>query len=448
MTRRLLVIGGDAAGMSAASQALRLTDEPLEVVVVEQSRWTSYSACGIPYWIAGTVNGPQDLVARSPEEHRARGIDVRLGTTAAGIDVDGRRVRVDGAVEEWIGFDELVIGTGARPRRPDLPGIRADGVLGVQNLDQGQRFIDALCSTRPVRSVVVVGAGYIGVEMTEALCSRGLDVTILQRGPEPMNTLDTEMGAFVRGGLSKLGAEVVCGAEVTGFEAGADGWVAAVTTGSATYPADLVVLGMGIEPASELAVDAGLPVGETGGIRTDDRMAVTDGVWAAGDCVEVRHRVTGRQAFVPLGTHANKQGRVIGRNITGGAATFPGVVGTAITRVGDLEVGRTGLSHRQATDAGFAAVAETVETSTIAGYMPDSERMHVRMVAERGTGRLLGTQILGGSGSAKRIDVCAMALWQQMTVAELGMTDLAYAPPFSSVWDPVLVAAWRVARSV
>jgi NADPH-dependent 2,4-dienoyl-CoA reductase/sulfur reductase-like enzyme len=318
----------------------------------------------------------------------------------------------------------------------------------VQNLDQGGRVVDILRETRPVRRAVIVGAGYIGVEMAEALCSRGLQVTLLQRSGEPLNTLDPEMGALVRSGLSKLGADVVCGAEVTGFETGADGWVEAVVAGSTAYPADLVILGMGIEPASELAVEAGLPVGETGGVRTDDRMTVTDGIWAAGDCVEVRHRVTGRQAFVPLGTHANKQGRVIGRNLTGGAAVFPGVVGTAITRVGDLEVARTGLSLRQAEAAGFAAVAETVETSTISGYMPESERMHLRMVAERGSGRLLGTQIVGGSGSAKRIDVCAMALWQEMTVGDLGMTDLAYAPPFSSVWDPVLVGAWKVARSV
>jgi NADPH-dependent 2,4-dienoyl-CoA reductase/sulfur reductase-like enzyme len=448
VTRRLLVIGGDAAGMSAASQALRLTEQPLEVAVVERGRWTSYSACGIPYWIAGTVDGPEALVARSPEEHRARGIDVRLETTALAVDTDRGRVRVDGASAGWLDYDELVIGTGARPKRPDLPGIGCDGVLGVQNLDQGRQVVDAICGTRPVRRVVIVGAGYIGVEMAEALCHRGLDVTLLQRGAEPMNTLDPEMGALVRSGLSKLGTDVVCGAEVTGFEGGADGWVETVVTGSAAYPADLVILGMGIEPASELAVDAGLPVGESGGIRTDDRMSVTDGIWAAGDCVEVRHRVTGRQAFVPLGTHANKQGRVIGRNLTGGAALFPGVVGTAITRVGDLEVARTGLSLRQAEDAGFAAVAETVETSTISGYMPDSERMHLRMVAERGSGRLLGTQIVGGAGSAKRIDVCAMALWQEMTVGDLGMTDLAYAPPFSSVWDPVLVGAWKVARSV
>ncbi|HET7326492.1 MAG TPA: FAD-dependent oxidoreductase [Nocardioidaceae bacterium] len=453
MGRRLLVIGGDAAGMSAASQALRRATYPLDTVVVERGHWTSYSACGIPYWIAGDVERADNLVARTAKEHRARGIDVRLGVTATEIDLDRQRVQVlRGSAPEWLDFDDLVIGTGARPIRPDLPGVDADGVLGVQNLDEGQRVLDVLCGAREVQRAVVVGAGYIGVEMAEALCARGLDVTVVQRGPEPMTSLDSRMGAHIRAALNRLGAQVVCGAEATGFDSGADGWVTGVVAGGATYPADLVVLGIGVAPAAEIATRAGLPTGASGGIRTDDRMAVAEGVWAGGDCVEVWHRVSRQHRHLPLGTHANKQGRVIGINVTGGDTTgwarFPGAVGTAITRVGDLEVARTGLTRGQAAAAGFQTVSETVETTTIAGYMPGSEPMHVLLVAECGTGRLLGAEIVGGRGAAKRIDVCAMALWQQMTVAELAMTDLAYAPPFSSVWDPVQVAAWKVAGSV
>jgi len=449
VARRLLVIGGDAAGMSAASQAARRSDGRLEVVVLERSGWTSYSACGIPYWIAGEVkDGPDALVARTPEEHRANGIDVRLGVTAVGLDLDRQRVQVAGAAEEWVGFDELVVATGARPVRPDLPGIDAGGVLGVQNLDAGQRVVDVLRGSREVRRVAVVGAGYIGVEMAEALCARGLDVTVLQQAAEPMASLDPEMGAQVREALTRLGAEVHCESEVTGFATGPDGWVEAVHVADTAYPADLVVLGIGVEPASQLAVDAGLPVGESRGISTDDRMAVADGVWAAGDCVEVRHRVSGQSAYVPLGTHANKQGRVAGINITGGAASFPGVVGTAITRAGDLEVAHTGLGLAAATEAGLSAVAETVEATTMAGYMPGAEPMSVRMVAESGSGRLLGVQIAGGAGAAKRIDVAALALWHRMTADELIQTDLAYAPPYSSVWDPLQMAARKVARAV
>jgi NADPH-dependent 2,4-dienoyl-CoA reductase/sulfur reductase-like enzyme len=430
--------------MSAASQAVRIAHEPLEVVAVERSRWTSYSACGIPYWIAGEVDRVEALVARTPAEHRERGIDVRLGVEAVGIDVDRLRVNVRGGRSAWIGYDDVLIATGARPKRPDIPGIHAPGVLGVQNLDQGQRVIDALAGQRDVRTVVVTGAGYIGVEMAEALRARGLDVTVLQRSAEPLSSLDPDMGRSVREALKRLGAQVVCEAEVTGFETGADGWVDGVVADGATHPADLVILGLGIEPAAEVAADAGLPIGDAGGIRTDHRMVVADGVWAAGDCVETLHRVTGRPAFVPLGTHANKQGRVAGTNIAGGQARFPGVVGTAITRVGDLEVARTGLSERQAEQAGIDAVAATVETATIAGYMPEAEPMRVKLVATPHEGRLLGAQIVGGRGAAKRVDVCAMALWTSMTAADLMMTDLAYAPPFSSVWDPVQVAAKKL----
>jgi NADPH-dependent 2,4-dienoyl-CoA reductase/sulfur reductase-like enzyme len=430
--------------MSAASQALRITHDPLEVVAVERSRWTSYSACGIPYWIAGDVDRVEALVARTPEKHRDRGIDVRLGVEAVDIDVDRQRVHVRGDRNAWIGYDDVLIATGARPRRPDIPGIHAPGVLGVQTLDEGQRVIDSLAGQRDVSTVVVTGAGYVGVEMAEALRARGLEVTVLQRSAEPMSSLDPDIGRSVREALKRLGAQIVCEAEVSGFETAADGWVDGVVADGETYPADLVVLGLGVEPAADLAADAGLPLGEAGGIRTDQRMVVADGVWAAGDCVETLHRVTSHPAFVPLGTHANKQGRVAGTNIGGGEARFPGVVGTAITRVGDLEVARTGLSQRQAEEAGIDALCVTVEATTIAGYMPEAEPMRVKLVATPGEGRLLGAQIVGGSGAAKRIDVCAMALWTSMTAADLLMTDLAYAPPFSGVWDPVQIAAKKL----
>lgn len=452
MTRRVVVIGGDAAGMSAASQALRLAGrDALQVVAFERGRYTSYSACGIPYWVGGEVEGPDALIARSPAEHRANGIDLRMGTEVTEIDLEAGTVTAvsgDDGRREQVGFDELVLATGAVPIRPDLPGVNAPGVYGVQTLGDGTAVLAGLDQS-PQRAVVV-GGGYIGVEMAEAMVRRGLAVTLVDRAPEPMTTLDPDMGALVREAMEGLGITVLTGTAVTGFETAPAGAVSTVTTQAGRIPADIVVLGLGVRPATELARQAGLPLGEHHGIRTDLRMRVPghDGVWAGGDCVEVLHRVAQRRMHIPLGTHANKHGRVIGTNLGGGYATFPGVVGTAVTKVCDLEVGRTGLLEAEAGVAGFAAVSVTVQSTTRAGYFPDSTPITVKMIAERGTGRLLGVQLVGRAGTAKRIDVCAVAVWNEMTAAELVGMDLGYAPPFSPVWDPVLVAARKAAAAV
>jgi len=449
---RVVVVGGDAAGMTAASTALRKApDGALSVVAFERSHHTSYSACGIPYWVAGDVSGPDALVARTLSQHRKNGIDLRLRAEVDGLDLSRREVSVvelDGGRRYREGFDELVIATGAVPIRPDLPGVDAPGVYGVQTLDDGAALLGGLAGSP--RRAVVVGAGYIGVEMAEAMVRRGLEVTVVDQAPEPMTTLDPDMGALVREAMEGMGIRVLVGTAVRGFEAGADGRVSGVATDGGLLPADVVVLGMGVRPNSELAAAAGLPVGEHGGVRTDERMRVQgwDGVWAGGDCVLVRHRITGRLVHVPLGTHANKHGRVIGVNLAGGSAVFPGVVGTAVTKVCDLEIARTGLREADAREAGFDAVAATISSTTRAAYFPDRSPLMVKLIAERGTGLLLGTQIVGREGSAKRVDVCATALWNAMTVDEMINLDLGYAPPFSPVWDPVLVAARSAAEQV
>jgi NADPH-dependent 2,4-dienoyl-CoA reductase/sulfur reductase-like enzyme len=258
------------------------------------------------------------------------------------------------------------------------------------------------------------------------------------------------MGALVREAMQGMGIAVHTGIPVTGFETGPDGRVSGVGTEGGTLPADIVVLGLGVRPATELAGAAGLPLGEHGGVLTDLRMRVPghDGVWAGGDCVEVLHRVSQRRVHVALGTHANKHGRVIGTNLGGGHATFPGIVGTAVSKVCDLEVGRTGLLEAEARAAGFHPVSVTVRSTTRAGYFPGTAPVTVKVIAERGTGRLLGAQLVGREGSAKRVDVCAVALWNEMTVEEMTGLDLGYAPPFSPVWDPVLVAARKAAAAV
>ncbi|MFF8695511.1 FAD-dependent oxidoreductase [Streptomyces sp. NPDC015144] len=451
---RLVVIGGDAAGMSAASQARRLKGPgELEIVAFERGGFTSYSACGIPYWVGGDVAGPDALIARTPEEHRARSIDLRMRTEVTGVDVAGRRVRaVDlGSGEAyWTGYDRLVIATGARPVRPALPGMDAPGVHGVQTLDDGQALLETLDRAPGDRRAVVVGAGYIGVEMAEALLKHGFAVTVLNRGEQPMATLDPDMGRLVHEAMDGLGITTVNRAGVTAIRTGPDGRVRAVVAGGTEYPADVVVLGIGVEPETELARAAGLPLGPHGGLLTDLSMRVVgrDDIWAGGDCVEVLDLVAGRTRHIALGTHANKHGQVIGSNVAGGYGTFPGVVGTAVSKVCDLEIARTGLREKDARAVGLRFVTATIESTGRAGYYPGARPMTVKMLAEYRTGRLLGVQIVGRDGAAKRVDVAAVALTAGMTVEQLTALDLGYAPPFSPVWDPVLVAARKAVTAV
>lgn len=447
------MVGGDAAGMSAASQARRLKDpDALEIVAFERGHFTSFSACGIPYWVGGDVPERDQLIARTPEEHRERGIDLRLRTEVTELDVAGKRVRardVDSGAESWTSYDRLVLATGARPVRPELPGIDARGVHGVQTLDDGQALLDTLARARG-RRAVVVGAGYIGVEMAEALINRGYEVTVVNRGSEPMSTLDPDMGRLVHAAMEGLGITMVNDATVTKVLTGDDGWVRAVATEDAEYPADVVVLGIGVRPDTALARAAGLPLGAHGGLLTDRAMRVRghDDIWAGGDCVEVLDLVSGQQRHIALGTHANKHGQVIGTNVGGGYATFPGVVGTAVSKVCDLEIARTGLREKDARRVGLRYEAVTIESTSRAGYYPGASPMTVKMLAERRTGRLLGVQIVGREGAAKRVDVAAVALTAGMTVEQMTALDLGYAPPFSPVWDPVLVAARKAASKV
>ncbi|MFJ9726590.1 FAD-dependent oxidoreductase [Streptomyces sp. NPDC101209] len=450
---RLVVIGGDAAGMSAASQARRLRGlDELEIVAFERGHFTSYSACGIPYWVGGDVSDRDQLIARGPQEHRERGIDLRMRTEVTEIDVARGRVRardVGSGAESWTPYDKLVIATGARPIRPDMPGADAPGVHGVQTLDDGQALLDSLTRTRG-RRAVVVGAGYIGVEMAEALINRDYEVTVVNRGSEPMSTLDPDMGRLVHEAMEGLGITMVNDTEVTKILTGDDGRVRAVATEDAEYPADVVVLGIGVSPETSLAAAAGLPLGAHRGLLTDLAMRVRghENIWAGGDCVEVLDLVSGQERHIALGTHANKHGQVIGTNAGGGYATFPGVVGTAVSKVCDLEIARTGLREKDAHRVGLRFEAVTIESTSRAGYYPGASPMTVKMLAERRTGRLLGVQIVGREGAAKRVDIAAVALTAGMTVEQMTALDLGYAPPFSPVWDPVLVAARKATKAV
>jgi len=447
---RLLVIGGDAAGMSAAAQARRLRDaDDLEIVVLEQGEDVSYSACGIPYWVGGQVEGRGELVARTPAEFAARDISVRTGTRAESIDLAAGTVSTrDG---DRLGYDRLVVATGGRPARPPIPGLDAPGVFGVHRLDDGAAIraaIDAGPRDAPMRGLVL-GGGYIGLEMAEALQRRGLEVTVVLADPLPMQLLDADMGERVCRGMTAMGMAVHTDQAVREVLLDATGRACGVRTDVDSYPADLVVLGLGMGPETALAADSGLALGPTGAIDVDRSQRCRDHpeVFAAGDCAQTFHRVTGEVAHVALGTHANKQGRVAGSVIGGRPARFAGVLGTAATKVGDLEIGRTGLCTTQAEQAGFDFRADTIEATTRAGYYPGAEDVAVKLVSERGSGLLLGAQVVGGPGSAKRIDVLATAIWAGMTAEELAGSDLSYAPPFSPTYDPVAVAARAVGRT-
>ncbi|MEU5912543.1 FAD-dependent oxidoreductase [Micromonospora sp. NPDC047527] len=447
MAQRLIVIGGDAAGMSAASQARRRRDHTdLEIVVFERGHFTSYSACGIPYWISGQVPGPEQLIARTPETFRSKfAMDVRMRHEVTAIDLERREVvarDLEGGGEVREHFDELMYAAGAVPVKPPWAQTDAGGVFGMQTLDDGAALRDWLDGTPQPRRAVVVGGGYIGVEMAEALIQRGLSVTLVEASDQAMSTVDGDMAELVVEAMRGLGVTIRTGLKVTGLEQ-QDGRVSAVVTAEGPIPTDVVVLGLGVRPNAALAEAAGLPIGPTGGIRVDRRMRVPGlpGIWAAGDCVETLHRVSGMPVHVPLGTHANKQGRVAGINIGGGYATFTGVIGTAVTKVCDLEVGRTGLRERDATEAGFDFISVIAESTSRAGYYPGARPMTVKLIAERPSGRLLGAQIVGWSEAAKRIDTLAVALWNGMTVDDMTALDLGYAPPYAPVWDPVLIAA-------
>jgi NADPH-dependent 2,4-dienoyl-CoA reductase/sulfur reductase-like enzyme len=445
MRERLVVVGGDAAGMSAASQARRRRKpQDLEIVAFEQGLHVSYSACGIPYLIGGEVADADQLIARTVETFRSQlAIEVHLQHRVEQVDVDARTVRVrdlDTGHERLEPFDHLMIATGAVPNRPPVAGIDTRGVFGVQTLDDGLAVRAAL-DDAPLRRAVVVGGGYIGLEMAEALVRRGLEVSVVDAAPEVMSTLDSDMGRLVSHGMRETGVSVYCGERLTGIETRSDA-VAAVVTDQRSLPADIVVLGLGVRPNVELAQDAGLGVGASGGIAVDRRMRTSrSGVWAAGDCAEKFHRVSRAPVSIALGTHANKEGRVAGINLGGGYAMFPGVLGTAVSKICSLEVGRTGLTEVEAAAAGFETHGVAVESTTRASYYPGAAAITTKLVVEKRSGRLLGAQIVGQEGAAKRIDVLAAALWAKMPVDEILNLDLSYAPPFSPLWDPVLIAA-------
>ncbi len=393
----------------------------------------------------------QQLIARTPQQFASnQDITVNVRHLVEMIDRTERRIQVrslETGRSRQVPFDSLLIATGSVPICPPVAGIDAAGIYTVNTLQQG---IDlrTILDQNLVKRVVVVGAGPIGLEMAENLVARGLDVAMIDLASQVLPLLDSDMAIPVARELEALGVHLYLNERLEGFET-RNGTVTGVVTPRRTLPADIVILGLGVRPNTKLGAEAGLTLGEKGAIHVTDGLQTSDsGVWAAGDCVATRHVVTGKPVYVALGTVANKQGRIAGINMAGGNLAFPGVAGTAITRVGRSEIARTGLHTADCEGLNLNAVSTTIESTTRAPYYPGAEPMTVKLLAEKGSGRLLGGQIVGGTGAAKRIDVIVTALFTAMTVDRFVNLDLAYAPPFSPTWDPILIAARNLLRQI
>jgi NADPH-dependent 2,4-dienoyl-CoA reductase/sulfur reductase-like enzyme len=431
----LVVIGGVAAGLSAAARARRV-DARLEIVVLEKGPAISYAACGLPYFVEGRVREIGDLIRYTPEYFRKeRNIEVRTGARVVAISHPRREVVLESGAK--VGYEKLVIATGARGGGAALAGAQLPHVFTLYTLDDAERMRRFLGERRP-KSAVVVGAGYIGVEVADALRRNGLRVTILERSAHALLRDDAALTAAVREQLEQHGVELRTGVTVTAIE----------PDGVAGVECDMVVVAAGFQPNVELAAAAGIEIGRTGAIRTDERMETNlRGVFAAGDCAEVTHLVSGRPTWIPLGTTANKAGRVAGACAAGARERFAGVVGTSIVGIFGMGFATTGFSAAEARAEGFSPVVARIEANSRPRYY-QGVKTTVELVADRTTRRLVGGVVIGEDGAAGRINVVATALQARMRVEEFAQLDLAYSPPFAPVWDPILIAAQQLGKEL
>jgi NADPH-dependent 2,4-dienoyl-CoA reductase/sulfur reductase-like enzyme len=439
---KILIIGGDAAGMSAASQIKR-RQKDWQVTVLEKGRFTSYASCGIPYYLAGDVEDFDDLVVVTPEQFREkRGIDVRMGWEATSIDIREKTVtaRTDSGSLEALPFDRLLLATGASPIVPSWPGIDLDGITAVRNLEDAARLEEWL--KREPKRAVVVGAGYVGLEMAEALRRRGLEVTVVEKLAGVMGGTETELTQLVLDEAEHQGVRILLDTTVEGFE-GTDGALTAVQTDQGDLPADLAVVSLGVRPNSDLARDAGIALGNSSAIHVDPSQRTDNkDVFAAGDCCEAHNLVLGKPDYFPLALTANRQGRVAGTNLAGGKERFPGIVGSCVTRLFDLTIARTGIDEATARSEGIPFGTVSASAHSKAHYFPGHDPLWVKLVYRSDNHKLLGAWMVGRDPSAgKRADVLAVALSNGMTIEQIADLDLTYAPPFAPVWDPVLQAA-------
>jgi NADPH-dependent 2,4-dienoyl-CoA reductase/sulfur reductase-like enzyme len=431
----LVVIGGVAAGLSAAARARRV-DPHLEIIVLEKGPVISYGACGLPYLVEGRVGDASQLIVYTPEYFRKqRNIEVRTGARVAAISHPRREVTLESGAR--VRYERLVISTGARCDTSGLAGVPQPHVFTLHTLDDATRLRAFLHEKRP-RHAVVVGAGYIGLEAADALRRNGLRVAVLERSQQLLLRDDAWWTALVGKQLADHGVEWHCGVDVRSIEPDRVG----------DFAAGVVIVAAGFRPNVELAAQAGVEAGRSGAIHTDEHMETNlRGVYAAGDCAEVNHLVTGRPTWIPLGTTANKTGRVAGANAAGSRERFAGIVGTSIVSVFGMGFATTGLSASQARAEGFSPVAAQIEAASKPRYF-QGLRTHVELVADRLTRRLLGGSVVSEDGAAGRIDVIATALQSRLKVDDFEQLDLAYSPPFSPVWDPLLIAAQQLRKQL
>lgn len=458
-----VIVGGDAAGMSAASKAKR-DDPSLDVVVFERGQWVSYGACGLPYYIKGEIQSLEDLVSITPEEFREdRDIDLRTGHDVVDIDPSNQTVTARSGRREIVQeYDQLLIATGAEAVQPSIPGLDLEGVYTLGSMADGKDLREYVARARrdedlqqPDRGpacqfletchgpVGIVGAGYIGVEMAEALAANGFEVHMFQRGDRILKQFSTATSKTVLDHLREQDVGVYLDAEVREIEGNKT--VEAVVTNDTRIPVEMVLVGTGVRPRTDLAQAAGVKIGVTGAIATDAyRETNISNVYAAGDCSEVTHVVTGDPVFVPLALTANRHGRAIGRTVAGKPTKGGRVAGTAAVKAFDVEAARTGLlDHKTARRAGYEPITETIDAKSRSGYYPGSGTVRVTLTIDRQSGQVLGGSLVSeyGEGAVHRSHALVGAVTEGISVGDLANYDLAYAPPFNTTWDPVLTAA-------
>jgi len=442
---RIVIIGGTACGPKTAARTRRC-DPKAKITMIEQSAHLSTATCGLPYYISGVINKEEELLKiREEFFEKVMKVEIMTNTRALAIDRPAGEISVQTNGSDGVSklkYDKLVLATGSSPIVPRLEGVQLKGIHTLSNIDDANT-IKAKASELDVKSVVIVGAGLIGMEMAESFAVKGLDVTVIEALDWVLPTLlDFEVAAKVEKHLRNRGVKLLFGQPASGFIGDSDGMVRKVIAGKAEIDAEMVLLSIGAKPNVELARDAGLALGATGGIAVNQYLQTSDpNIYAGGDCVENTNRVTGKKVLVPMGSTANKHGRIIGTNLTGGSDTFPGVLGTAVVKIFDYNVARVGLSESQAREAGYDVVTAIVSDYEHASYYPDGKELMVKLVAEKPGGRILGGQAMGPGEVAKRVDVLATALAFRATAEDLANLNLAYAPPFSNAMDPLHKAA-------
>jgi CoA-dependent NAD(P)H sulfur oxidoreductase len=443
---KVMVIGGNAAGMSAASQVKRQKPD-WDVIVFEKGSYISYGACGIPYHVEGLVSNLNDLVTITPEEAvKKRKLDLRMHHEVMNIDPQAKRVSYQcNGVKGQENFDYLVIATGARPLKTEIDYVPSELIYNVHTLDDSKALRRMLEKKKP-KKCAVIGGGYIALEMLEALHSRAIETQMIHRRNSLARSFEQEISGLTLSAMAEAGISLKLNHTAKSIED--DNGMVRVVTDQGILHYDLVVIGVGVEPDSDLARECGIETGVKGAIRVDEFLQTNiPGIYAAGDCAETKNIVSGQPVYVPLALKANKEGVVAGINIVGGQEKFPGVLGTAITKFGDLGLARTGLTLAEALQSGFDAFKFKVEANSRAHYYPGQGPMIFVLIADKKDGRLLGAQIAGPADSVKRIDVYATAITANMDLDQLFQLDLAYAPPFSPVYDPVVLTG-RVGRKM